>query len=96
MAKLKQVLPKVVDELMVMYDLEADRMQGMFIHLACVVERLLSGGKTNPIPQARQLADALPDDYRAVAKTLRPLERMFRIIIDDNAVATLLMMLKKL
>ena len=95
-AKLKQVLPKVVDELMVMYDLEADRMQGMFIHLACVVERLLSGGKTNPIPQARQLADALPDDYRAVAKTLRPLERMFRIIIDDNAISTLLMMLKKL
>ena len=95
-AKLKQVLPKVVDELMVMYDLEADRMQGMFIHLACVVERLLSGGKTNPIPQIRKLADALPDDFRAVAKTLRPLERMFRIIIDDNAIATLLMMLKKL
>ena len=95
-AKLKQVLPKVVDELMVMYDLETERMQGIFVHLACVVERILSGGKTNPIPQARQLADALPDDHRAVAKVLRPLERMFRIIIDDNAVATLLMMLKKL
>lgn len=95
-AKLKQVLPKVVDELMIMYDLDADRMQGIFIHLACVVERLLSGGKTNPIPQAQQLADALPEDCRALAKTLRPLERMFRIIIEDNAVATLLMMLKKL
>ena len=95
-AKLKQVLPKVVDELTVMYDLETERMQGIFIHLACVVERLLSGGKTNPIPQAQQLAEALPDDHRAVAKALRPLERIFRIIIDDNAVATLLMMLKKI
>lgn len=95
-AKLKRVLPSVVDEMMVMYDLDSDQMQGIFIHLACVVERLLSGGKTTPNPQAQQIADALPEDYRAVAKTLRPLEKVFKIIIDDNEIATLLMMLKKI
>lgn len=95
-AKLKRVLPSVVDEMMVMYDLDSDQMQGIFIHLACVVERLLSGGKTTPNPQTRQITEALPEDYRAVAKTLRPLEKAFKIIIDDNEIATLLMMLKKI
>jgi transcriptional regulatory protein LevR len=95
-AKLKHVLPNVVDEMMVMYDLDSDQMQGIFIHLACVVEQLLSGGKTNPNPQAQQIIEALPDDCRAVVKILRPLERAFKIIIDDNEIATLLMMLKKI
>ena len=95
-AKLKQVLPKVVDELMIMYDLDADRMQGIFIHLACVVERLLSGGKTGRNPRALQLVEYLDEDYRAVSRILRPLERTFKIIIDDNAIATLIVILKKL
>jgi len=95
-AKLKRVLPGVVDEMMVMYDLDSDQMQGIFMHLACVVERLLSGGKTTPNPQAQQIIEGLPDDCRAVVKTLRPLERSFKIIIDDNEIATLLMMLKKI
>ena len=95
-AKLKQVLPKVVDELTVMYDLDTDRMQGIFIHLASMVERLLSGGKTGRNPRALQLIESLDEDYRAVSRILRPLERTFKIIIDDNAIATLIVILKKL
>lgn len=95
-AKLKQVLPKVVDELTVMYDLDSERMQGIFIHLASMVERLLSGGKTGKNPRARQLVESLDEDYRAVSRILRPLERAFKIIIDDNAIATLIVILKKL
>ena len=95
-AKLKQVLPKVVDELTVMYDLDAERMQGIFIHLASMVERLLSGGRPARNPRTKQLVENLDEDYRAVSRTLRPLERAFRIIIDDNAIATLIMILKKI
>ena len=95
-AKLKQVLPKVADELMVMYDLDEDRMQGIFLHLASVIERLLSGGKPARNPRTRQLIENLDEDYRAVSKTLRPLERMFHIVIDDDAIATLIMILKKI
>ncbi len=95
-AKLKQVLPKVVDELTVMYDLDPDRMQGIFIHLASMVERILSGGKPPRNPRTQQLIAYLDEDYRAVSRSLRPLERTFRIIIDDNAIATLIMILKKI
>lgn len=95
-AKLKRVLPNVVDEMMVMYELDSDQMQGIFIHLACALERLLSGGSTPPNPHTQKLLEALPEDYRAVAKTLRPLEKVFKIIIDDHEIATLLMMLKKI
>lgn len=95
-AKLKRVLPDVVDELTVMYDLDADRMQGLFIHLASMVERILSGGKPPVNPQTKQIVGALAEDYRAVSKILRKLEKSFRIIIDDNAIATLIMILKKI
>lgn len=95
-AKLKQVLPKVVDELTVVYDLETERMQGIFIHLACVVERILSGGKSVRNAWTGNLVEALDEDYRAVSRILRPLERAFKIIIDDNAIATLIVILKKL
>ena len=79
-----------------MYDLDAERMQGIFIHLASMVERLLSGGKPARNPRTRQLVENLDEDYRAVSRTLRPLERTFRIIIDDDAIATLIMILKKI
>ena len=95
-AKLKQVLPKVVDELTLMYDLDSERMQGIFIHLASMVERLLSGGKPVRNSWTRKVVEALDEDYRAVSRILRPLERAFKIIIDDNAIATLIVILKKL
>ena len=95
-AKLKRVLPDVVDELAVMYDLDSDRMQGLFIHLACVVERILSGGQPARNPQTKQIVESLAEDYRLVCRTLRRLEKPFKIIIDDNEIATLIMILKKI
>lgn len=95
-AKLKRVLPNVVDELTVMYDLDPDRMNGIFIHLAGMVERILSGGQAAPNPQVKKIIETLPEDYRAVSKTMRTLEKAFKIIIDDNAIATLIMILKKI
>lgn len=95
-AKLKRVLPQVVDELTVMYDLDPDRMQGIFLHLAGMVERILSGGTPAPNPWTDKLIEKLPEDYRAVSKTMRTLEKAFKIIIDDNAIATLMMILKKI
>ncbi len=95
-AKLKQVLPRVLDQLTVAYDLEPERMQGIFIHLASVVERILSGEKPGKHPRTQQIVENLEEDYRAVSKILRPLERTFKIILDDDTIATVIMLLKKL
>lgn len=95
-AKLKSVLPQVVDELTLMYSLDSSRMQGIFLHLACVVERILSGGKMTKNPEAKKIIRALEDDYRAISSILKNLEKVFKIIIDDNEIATLIMILKKI
>lgn len=95
-AKLKRVLPNVVDELTVMYDLDADRAQSVFIHLAFMVEKILSEGNSVENPQAQKIMEVLAEDCRAVSRILRPLEKTFKIIIDDNAISTLIMILKKI
>ena len=95
-AKLKSVLPQVVDELALMYSLDSARMQGIFIHLACVVERILSGGKLTKNPDAKRIIRALEEDYRAISRILKNLEKVFKIIIDDNEIATLIMILKQI
>lgn len=95
-AKLKSVLPQVVDELTVMYALDLGRAQGIFLHLACVVERILSGGSIAKNPEAKKIIRASEEDYRVISRILKNLERVFKIIIDDNEIATLIMILKKI
>ncbi len=95
-AKLKTVLPQVVDELTTAYSLDDEQAHGIFIHLACVVERALSGGKLTKNPDAKKIIHALEEDYRVVSHILKKIEKVFKIIIDDNEIATLIMVLKKL
>ncbi len=95
-AKLKSVLPSVVDELTLMYSLNSDQMLGIFVHLACLVERILSGGKPVKNPETDKIIQTLDDDYRMVSKMMKKLEKTFKIIIDDNEIATIIMMVKKI
>ena len=95
-AKLKSVLPSVVDELTLMYSLNSDQMLGIFVHLACLVERILSGGKPVKNPETDKIIQTLDDDYRVVSKMMKKLEKAFKIIIDDNEIATIIMMVKKI
>lgn len=95
-AKLKSVLPQVVDELAITYSLDQERTLGLFVHLACAVERILSGGIILKNAEARKLIPKLDDDYRAISKIVKRLEKTFKIIIDDNEIAMLIMILKKI
>ena len=95
-AKLKSALPALVDELTLVYSLNSDQMLGIFVHLACLVERILSGGKPVKNPETEKIIQTLADDYRMISKMMKKLEKTFKIIIDDNEIATLIMMVKKL
>lgn len=96
MTKLKSVLPPVVDELSMTYSLDSSQTLGLFIHMACAIERILSGKNIEKNPKAKKLIAALEDDYRTVSRIVKNLEKNFKIIIDDNEIATLLMILKKI
>lgn len=95
-SKLKTTLPGIIDELTIMYGLNVDQTLGIFVHIACVVERILSGGKTHKVEESEKIILALEDDYRAVTKTLKRLEKAFKIIIDDHEIATIIKILKQI
>ena len=95
-SKIKSVLPPVVDELAETYALDSDQTLGLFTHLACVIERILSGKYIEKNSGAKELVNALDEDYRTVSKIVKQLEKAFKIIIDDNEIGTLIMILKRI
>lgn len=95
-SKLKIVLPSIVDELTLMYSLNSDQALGIFVHLGCVVERILSGGKIQKNPETSRILNVLEDDCKTISKILKRLEKTFKIVIDDNELVTLVMMVKKI
>lgn len=94
--KLKNVLPGIIDELSLYYTLSEDQRIGLFMHLACLVERLLEGKKASENLEKNKLIALFEDDYIVMSKTLKSLEKTFKIIIDDNELATIIMIVKKL
>ena len=69
----------------------------MFVHIACLVERTLSGECLKK--SSKEIAGVIekfPDDYKHVRKIIRTVERSFKIIVDDAEVSVLIQMLRKL
>lgn len=94
--KLKSVLPNIIDDFSVVYSLNEDQRIGLFMHLACLVERLLEGKSVNKIEDKNKVLSVFEEDHRAIAKILSTLEKAFKIIIDDNEMATIIMIIKKI
>lgn len=94
--KLKTILPGVVDEISVTYSLEEDLRLGLFMHLACLVERLLQGEVVAKNKQKEKILTIFEEDYKVISKVVKKLEKSFKIIIDDNEIATIIMMIKKI
>lgn len=95
-AKLKTLLPDIIDRFSIPYDLSNDQKIGLFMHIACLIERLLEG-KTTPYNEEKDKMFALfKEDYKLIRSFLKPLERTFKVIIDDNEVATIMMIVKKI
>lgn len=94
--KLKAVLPNIIDDFSVVYSLNEDQRIGLFMHLACLIERLLEGKSVNKIEDKNKVLTIFEEDYRAISKILATLEKAFKIIIDDNEMATIIMIIKKI
>lgn len=94
--KLKTVLPNIIDDFSLLYSLNEDQRIGLFMHLACLVERLLEGKSVNKIEDKNKVLTVFEEDYKAIMKILTNLEKPFKIIIDDNEIATIIMIIKKI
>jgi len=94
--KLKSILPNIIDEFNLMYLLTEDQRIGLFMHLACLIERLLEGKVINNNDDKSKIISVFKEDYKTIRKILKNLEKKFNIIIDDNEIATIIMIIKKL
>lgn len=93
--KLKSVLPNIMDEFALIYNLNGDQQTGLFIHLATLIERSLAKEKLPYSEENIRLTRQFDEDYKFIAKLLKPLEKAFKIIVDDNEIATVLRIVKK-
>lgn len=95
--KLKKVLPKFISEINdKICELSLDSELGLFIHMACCIDRTL--GHT-PAPVNIRREDIIGKhnrQYKELLKLLRPLEKTFSIIFDNNEAANILTIIYKL
>ena len=96
-AKVKKVLPAVLDEFNFYYQLTEEQTIGLFVHIACLVERSLSREAVKKLSkEAEEVIEKFPEDYKHIRKIMRTVEKSFKIIIDDIEVSTMIHMLRKL
>lgn len=97
-SKLKSVLPEVVDELNVSFELSENQSVGLFMHIACLIERLLEGniGHNKENPDKEKIINSFKEEYALLVRSLKKIEKKFNILINDNEVVTMLMIIKKL
>ena len=95
-SKLKSILPSIIDELEIIYSLSADQKVGLFVHIACLLENCKQGVCKQACKDADTILEDYPEDFKVVSKVLKPLEKAFKVIIDDNQMAAIIMILNKL
>lgn len=93
--KLKSVLPAVIDAFNVLYALSEDQRIGLFMHIACLLERLLEGKRFQSSKEMDKINDLFAEDYIQISKILKDLEKTFKVIINDHEIAILIMIIKR-
>lgn len=68
----------------------------LFVHIACSIERILEGNKLKENKDRNRLIKVFIDDYNVIRNILRPIERTYDLIIDDNELASMIVILKQL
>lgn len=95
-SKLKTVLPNIIDEFNMYYSLTEDQKVGLFMHLACLVERLLEGKSVSNNVDKNKIIALFEEDYQVIIRILKTLEKTFKVILDNNEIATIIMIIKKI
>lgn len=95
-SKLKSILPSIVDQLDVVYSLNSEQKIGLFIHIACLLEKCKEGIHFALGKEERQLIDLYEDDYKTISKIIKPLEKSFKVIIDDSQIACIIRIVNKI
>jgi len=95
--RLKKLLPVAIGQInSEMAALSFDADLGLLVHLACAINRILAGEDTPTILRREQVITLHRDAYRTLRGIVKPLERAFKIIFNDDELAALLIIIYKL
>ncbi len=70
--------------------LTQDTYTGLLIHTSCCVERLLAGEQSPKNPKKKAIMEQYPEEFKTVLHLLKPIEKAFHIIFNDDEVANIL------
>ena len=63
-SKLKSVLPQIIDDLEVMYSLDSDQKTGLFVHIACMLDKILEGQKFEITKEDERINMVYQEDFK--------------------------------
>ena len=92
----KCILPQIIDDLEVMYSLDSDQKTGLFVHIACMLDKILEGQKFEITKEDERINMVYQEDFKIISKIMKELEKKFHIIIDDTQIATIIRILKRI
>ncbi|HWS41841.1 MAG TPA: PRD domain-containing protein [Pseudoflavonifractor sp.] len=94
--KLKELLPTAISQINTeLTELALDTEIGLFLHLACSVNRML-GKDPQPKNMNREaIIKANADDYKGLRRALKPLELGFGVIFSDDEIATIISIIRR-
>lgn len=97
MEKLKRLLPEVIREINEeVAELPLDTEAGLLIHLSCCIDRLIAKEPTTGNPRKKKILSAYDRELKQLLKIMKPLEKAFHVIINDDEIANILTMIYQL
>jgi transcriptional regulatory protein LevR/transcriptional regulator with AAA-type ATPase domain len=96
--KIEKILPGVMREINLTMDggLSQDQKLGLFIHIACSINRLLAKEKLPVNLQKELIMTKYSTLFKAVLHQFRTIEKSFGVIFSDDEIANVITIIKKL
>ena len=96
--KLRKYLPALLESIEMISNegLDMDQKLGLFIHIASSINRSLSKEKTTINRKREQIFTKYESLTKDLARLFKPIERSFGIIVNDDEIANIICIIKKL
>lgn len=97
MTKLMKLLPEALESInREITDLSLDTEVGLLIHIACCIDRLAGKQGSPSNPRKKMILSKYEKEFYQLLKIVKPLEKAFRVILNDDEMANILTIIYQL
>ena len=97
MEKVRKLLPETMRQInKEIGELSLDTEVGLLVHMACLIDRL-AGKEVSPVnPRKKFIMREYEKQFQTLLQIMKPLEKTFHIIVNDDEIANILMIIYQL